>query len=269
MTRDSLLERLHRNAPLIAPSLLKCDFANLAREIELLEQAQTQVLHWDVMDGHFVPNLTYGPVILKSLRDQTNLIYDAHLMISDPEHYLDDYLDAGCDCITVHIEALDDPSPVLKRIRAAGAVSGLSLNPDTPVFAIEPYLADCDMVLVMSVNPGFGGQKFMPGVLEKLEWLKQQAPHLLLSIDGGIAPNTIPRAAAAGAELFVVGSAIFDHDDYTRAIETLVEATGEPKPSAPATGEPHNNTSSLAEVSPHSTTNPASDGVDTSTPARK
>jgi ribulose-phosphate 3-epimerase len=208
--------------PLIAPSMLKCDFANLHREVELLESAGARLLHLDVMDGHFVPNLSYGPPIIKSLRAVTRLPFEAHLMVSDPGRYLADYLDAGCDIITVHIEAVPQPVDLLRRIRDEGAAAGLALNPGTPVETILPFVPECDLILVMSVNPGFGGQKFMPESLEKVRRLASVAgKDRLLSIDGGIGLDTIPATAAAGASQFVVGSAIFDTPDYRQALENL------------------------------------------------
>jgi ribulose-phosphate 3-epimerase len=205
--------------------MLKCDFANLHREVELLEAGGACLLHLDVMDGHFVPNLSYGPPVVKSLRATTDLPFDAHLMVSDPGRYLNDYLDAGCDLITVHIEAVPQPVELLRRIRQAGVSAGLALNPGTPVEAVLPFVPECDLLLVMSVEPGFGGQRFKPEVLPKVRRLagilneKQ-----LLSIDGGIALETTPMAAAAGARLFVVGSAVFDTPDYRQAIEGLRQA---------------------------------------------
>jgi ribulose-phosphate 3-epimerase len=225
MTGHGVVSRLLSATPLIAPSMLKCDFANLHREVELLESAGAKLLHLDVMDGHFVPNLSYGAVVIRSLRDLTGLPFEAHLMISDPERYLDDFLEAGCNVITFHIEAVPQPLGLLRRIRAAGAAAGLALNPATPVETLLPFVPECDLVLVMSVNPGFGGQKFMPETLEKVRRL---APHTgtnrLLSIDGGIGLATIPLAARAGACQFVVGSAIFDSSDYRSAMESLVLA---------------------------------------------
>ena len=222
MTGHSVLPRLLSETPLIAPSMLKCDFANLHREVELLESAGARLLHLDVMDGHFVPNLSYGAVIIQSLRKATRLPFEAHLMISDPERYLGDFLDAGCDLITIHIEAVPEPADLLRQIRKHGAGAGLALNPGTPVEAVTPFLEDCDQVLVMSVEPGFGGQKFMPVGLDKL---RQLAPlvgkNRLLSIDGGIGPETIVRAAQAGATEFVTGSAIFDAADYGEAMEQM------------------------------------------------
>ena len=222
MNRDTLRETWRAQVPLIAPSMLKCDFANLRQEVEQLEAAGAQLLHLDVMDGHFVPNLSYGPVVIERLREVTQLPFDAHLMISEPARYLEDFLKAGCDAITVHIEAVPDAADLLRSIRSAGAVAGISLNPGTPLSAIEGVLPDCDLVLVMSVEPGFGGQEFQPAVLEKVRTLRERSgDRPLIAIDGGIGPETITQCAAAGAELFVVGSAIFDTNDYRSAMEQL------------------------------------------------
>jgi ribulose-phosphate 3-epimerase len=222
MNGPSVVQRLLDKTPLIAPSMLKCDFANLHREVALLERAEAPLLHFDVMDGHFVPNLSYGAMLIRSLRSLTDIPFEAHLMISEPDRYLPDFLDAGCDLVTFHIEAVPDPLPLLRRIRKAGAAAGLALNPGTPVEAIEPVLAECDLVLVMSVQPGFGGQAFLPAALDKLRHLKRLiGPETLLSVDGGIGPDTISSTADAGACHFVVGSAIFDTADYREAIERL------------------------------------------------
>ena len=208
--------------------MLKCDFGNLHRELELLESAGVPALHLDVMDGHFVPNLSYGPMVIERLRAMTELPFDAHLMISDPGRYLDDYLAAGCDCVTFHIEAVPEPGPILERIRRQGAVAGLALNPGTAVEAVRPYLPLCDLVLVMSVEPGFGGQKFQPVALDKLRRLRDWIGEgTLLSVDGGIGPSTIAETARAGAELFVVGSAIFDAPDYRDAVSELTSLVRE------------------------------------------
>lgn len=213
--------------PIIAPSMLKCDYGNLRKDIERLEAANAHWLHWDVMDGHFVPNLSYGAMVIHSLRATTTAFFDAHLMISDPGKYLDDYLKAGCDAITIHIEAVPEPTDVLTRIRSAGRLAGLAINPGTPIRRIEPYLQLCDMVLLMSVEPGFGGQAFKPEVLEKAKQIKPLLPpDTLLSIDGGIAADTIASAAAAGCQVFVAGSAIFDEADYTSAVRNLGRLAG-------------------------------------------
>ncbi len=210
--------------PVIAPSMLKCDFGELHREIIRLVTAGATWLHWDVMDGHFVPNLSYGAMVIHGVRKRTNAFFDAHLMISDPAKYLDDYLKAGCDAITFHIEAVPDPGVLLKSIKQAGAAAGLALNPQTPAERILPYLPDCDLVLVMSVEPGFGGQKFLPEALEKTRFLRQHLPEgTRLSIDGGIARSTIIPAAEAGSEIFVAGSSIFDETDYGAAMTELKE----------------------------------------------
>lgn len=219
---DRLETALGSQLPVIAPSILKVNYGDLAGEIRRLEAADAKLLHWDVMDGNFVPNLSYGAMVIASLRKQTELFFDAHLMIAHPEKYVDDYIAAGCDSITIHIEAAPEPAEVLKKIRSAGAHAGLAINPTTPVSAIEPWLDLCDMVLVMSVQPGFGGQKFRPEVLPKFAELKSKvSPDVRLSIDGGIGHSTIAAATAAGARLFVAGSAIFDASDYSVAIRDL------------------------------------------------
>lgn len=213
--------------PIIAPSMLKCDYANMRGELDRLAAANAHWLHWDVMDGHFVPNLSYGAMVIESMRSQTKAFFDAHLMISDPARYLDDYLKAGCDAVTIHIEAVPEPTDVLQRIRAAGRLAGLAVNPGTPISRIEPFLSNCDLVLLMSVEPGFGGQKFKPEVLEKARALKPKlAQGALLSIDGGIDAETISSAAAAGCEVFVAGTAIFGKADYTSAVQNLERLAG-------------------------------------------
>lgn len=227
MTQRSRLAALAAGQPLIAPSMLKCDFADLSGELRRLDAASAPVIHWDVMDGHFVPNLSYGAMVIRSARPHTQAFFDAHLMVSDPERYLEDYLQAGCDAITVHIEAVPDPTRLLGRIRDAGRAAGLAINPATPIEAVVPFLEACDLVLVMSVQPGFGGQKFMPEVLPKLQHLKAiVSPETVLSIDGGIASPTISSAAQAGARLFVAGSSVFDEADYGPAIANLAALAG-------------------------------------------
>lgn len=221
MNRLDVLKHLRASAPVIAPSMLKCDFGNLHHEMRLLSAAQAPLIHWDVMDGHFVPNLSYGGMVIDRARSLTDVPFDAHLMISDPAKYLDGFLDAGCEAITFHIEAEPQPVELLKRIRAADRVAGLAINPETPLDRILPFLDECDMVLVMSVKPGFGGQKFMPEVLPKIQTLSESRPDLILSIDGGIGPNTIADAARVGTHVFVAGSAIFNREDYTAAVNDL------------------------------------------------
>ncbi len=220
-----MFAEIRRRRPLIAPSMLKCDFGNLADEIRRLEAAGADVVHWDVMDAHFVPNLSYGALVIERLRGVTSLPFDAHLMVSDPAKYLSDYLRAGCDWITVHIEAVPNPSEILQEIRQAGRRAGLALNPGTPVSAVAPYFEFCDLVLVMSVEPGFGGQSFIPSAIAKVAELRRQAgEQLVISIDGGIAADTIAAPFAAGADIFVAGSSIFNCPDYGAAVRELQAA---------------------------------------------
>ena len=208
--------------PAVLPSLLLCDFGNLEREIARLEAAGARALHLDVMDGHFVPNFTYGLTIVEAVRRLTDLPLDAHLMISEPGRFIEQFVAAGANHVTIHIEAVPQPGPLLQRIRAAGATAGLALNPATPLAAVEPFLDSCDLLLVMSVAPGFGGQAFQPAALEKLRNLARRPPNgPLLEVDGGVNESTIAACAEAGAELFVVGSAIFHHDDYSQRIARL------------------------------------------------
>jgi len=215
--------------PVVLPSLLLCDFGHLADEIARLEAAGVQGLHLDVMDGHFVPNLTYGPLIAEAVRKCTDLPLEVHLMISSPADYIRQFRDAGSDHLTFHFEAVADPRPVFDAIHDAGCTAGLAFNPPTPVSAIEPFIDLCDSILVMSVMPGFGGQKFDPGALDKLRQLRSHpGHHPLLGIDGGIHESTIAAAAAAGAELFAVGSAIFfPGSDYGHAVAGLTNLARE------------------------------------------
>jgi len=222
MSQTSCPAQLISDGPAILPSLLLCDFANLGDEISRVESAGAAALHLDVMDGHFVPNLSYGMPLVEACRKASSLPLDVHLMISSPEKYLDAFLDAGADILTIHLEATDDPLPLLRRIRSSGAAAALAINPPTAVAALDPYLGECDMVLVMSVMPGFGGQAFDPIALEKLSLLKKKTEgRLPLEIDGGIGPDTIGRAAEAGASLMVAGSAIFRQPDYAASIDEL------------------------------------------------
>jgi len=222
MASPALLAELHSAVPLVAPSLLACDFGNLRAEIGRLEEAGAAILHLDVMDGHFVPNLSIGLPIVEAVRRATDLPLDVHLMISEPAGYLKQFRQAGADLITIHIEAVPQPSELLERIRCLGAGAGLSLNPPTPVKRIEPYLQECDLVLVMSVMPGFGGQQFDPVALEKLRRLRElSASEVLLSIDGGVKLDTIGACAQAGADLLVVGTGLLAHDDYGHRLAAL------------------------------------------------
>jgi ribulose-phosphate 3-epimerase len=211
--------------PFVTPSLLNCDFARMTDELDKLKAAGAVGVHLDVMDGHFVPNLSYGAPVAADWRKVTDFPFDTHLMIADPGRYLDDFIKAGCDVLIVHIEVLPDPVPVLRRIRAAGCRAALALNPPTPLTAITPYLDEVDDVLVMSVMPGFGGQKFDASVLDKVRTLRASHPRLPISIDGGINPSTAPDAVAAGATQLVAGSAVFRKDgNYAAALAELAGA---------------------------------------------
>ena len=194
----------------IAPSLLSADFSQLSDEVRAIERAGVEVLHLDVMDGRFAPNLTFGIPVIKSLRPKTKMFFDAHLMIEEPKRYAEAFAEAGCDLLTFHIEATDEPRAVIDHIHSLGVAAGVSLNPTTPVSSIESIMDSVELVLIMSVWPGFSGQKFMPEVLPKLEELRGRlAPYQRLQIDGGIDLNTIGSAVCAGADTLVAGSAVF------------------------------------------------------------
>ena len=222
MSAEETVAELRAAVPLIGPSLLACDFANLGREIQRLEAAGARELHLDIMDGHLVPNISFGFPIVEAVRRLSRLPLDVHLMISDPGRYIERFRRAGADLLTIHIEAVDDPRPLLRQIRSLGAAAGLTLNPPTPVESVEPYLDDCDLVLVMSVQAGFGGQQFDPVALTKLRRLRAiTQPELILSVDGGVNADTIGPCSEAGADLFVTGTTLFSQDDYRQAMNEL------------------------------------------------
>lgn len=223
--RDELKVRLRAAAPAVLPSILASDFAHLEREVKAVEATGVTALHLDVMDGHFVPNISFGVPIVQAVRRITDLPLDVHLMISNPSEYIEPFRKAGADSMTIHIEVESDPRPVLDKIHAVGAQAGLALNPPTPLSAIEKSLPYCDMVLVMSVMPGFGGQHFDDVALAKLKALKDRDDcDALLQVDGGINAQTAAKCARAGAELFVAGTAVFSEDDYHKAIEDVRSA---------------------------------------------
>ena len=211
----SVIDDLRAGVPLVAPSLLACDFAVLGEEIRRVEKAGAKLLHLDIMDGHFVPNMSFGIPVVEAVRRSTRLPLDVLLMISEPGRYARRFRDAGADMLTIHVETVSDPRPLLREIRSWGAAAGISLNPPTPVESLEPCLDDCDIVLVMSVMAGFGGQKFEPVALEKLRHVRALAgSKLLLSVDGGVNRETGASGAAAGADLLVTGAARFSHPPY-------------------------------------------------------
>ncbi len=207
----------------IAPSILSADFACLAEEVERVA-AEADLLHVDVMDGHFVPNLTIGPPVVASLRKRTDLFLDCHLMVDNPGVLIDDFAEAGADRCIVHVE-LGDPRPLFDRLRDHGVGVGIVLNPDTPVDAVLPYLDDVDLLLVMSVNPGWGGQSFIPDVLDKVRTARAvidgQGLPVEIEIDGGIKLDTAPAAVEAGVDILVAGSAIFHAPDPAAAAREL------------------------------------------------
>ena len=208
--------------PTILPSLLLCDFANLEKEVRLLEEAGVECLHLDVMDGNFVPNMSYGMPIVAALRKVTDLMLDVHLMIREPTTYAPQFVDSGADLITFHIEALPDPTGLLAQIRSQGVAAGLAINPSTDMGLVSPFVSECDLVLIMSVEAGFGGQTFNPIGLSRLSELrKTHGADLLLEVDGGVNETTVGQCTAHGADLLVVGSAIFRQADYCQAITRL------------------------------------------------
>ena len=219
------IRKTAKNARMIAPSILSADFGRLAEEVRAVDQAGADLIHIDVMDGHFVPNLTIGPGVVKALRPHTRLLFDVHLMIDNPECFIDAFAEAGSDIITVHAEATVHLHRLIQRIKEHELKAGVSINPATPVSVLENILADVDLVLVMTVNPGFGGQRLIPGALAKVADLRalidrRQLP-VLLEVDGGINADTIEAADEAGANIFVAGSAVFSTDDYAGIINRL------------------------------------------------
>lgn len=208
--------------PTILPSLLLCDFANLEREVRSLEDAGVECLHLDVMDGHFVPNMSYGMPIVESLRKITKLVLDVHLMISDPVQYAPQFANVGADCITFHLEALPEPQGLLAKLKGMDVAAGVAINPNGDFAALLPHVPFCDLVLVMSVQAGFGGQSFNSVAVDRLRQLRTQfGPDLLLEVDGGVNESTIGQCTGNGADLLVVGSALFRQANYVDAMARL------------------------------------------------
>lgn len=219
---SAAIANLKRVRPTILASLLLCDFANLEREVRSLEEAGVECLHLDVMDGHFVPNMTYGMPIVESLRKITRLVLDVHLMITDPTMYAPQFVNAGADCITFHVEALPEPGQLLEHLKGLDVAAGLAINPNTDFNLLLPHVSACDLILVMSVQAGFGGQSFNSVALDRLQQLRLQfGDALLLEVDGGVNESTLGSCTASGADLLVVGSALFRQANYKDALARL------------------------------------------------
>jgi ribulose-phosphate 3-epimerase len=211
--------------PLVAPSILTADLGRVAVEVRAATAAGGDWLHVDVMDGHFVPPITIGPLVVEALRPATTIPLDVHLMIESPERQIESFARAGADGLTVHVETCRDPRDVLRRIREAGLRAGLALNPPTPIATVEPWLDAIDVLLVMSVNPGWGGQAFIPDALAKVEtarrWKSERNATFVIEVDGGVKPDNASQITAAGAEVLVAGSAIFASADYAATIRAI------------------------------------------------
>jgi len=209
----------------IVPSILSADFARLADEIGAIESAGVNMVHLDVMDGHFVPNITIGPPVIARLRSVSNLVFDSHLMISEPAEYAEAFVRAGADHITFHIEAADEPRKLIDKLHELGCTAGICLNPETPVERIKAVAPLCDMVLVMTVHPGFGAQKFMPEAAKKIAQVREiVGPDIRVEVDGGIDAQTAPVVVSYGADTLVAGNAIFSKSDPVAAINAIRHA---------------------------------------------
>ncbi len=207
----------------ISPSMLSADFANLEKDLKRCEEAGAELIHLDVMDGHFVPNITIGAPVIKAMKKVSNVPFDVHLMISEPLKYIEDFADAGADIITFHVESDSDVNETIDKIIECGCKPSLSVKPNTPIDAVYPYVDKLAMVLVMTVEPGFGGQSFMADMMPKIEKLRADYPDLDIQVDGGVNTETVKTCAKAGANIFVAGSAVFKSDDMAQTISLLKE----------------------------------------------
>ncbi|MBO4926856.1 MAG: ribulose-phosphate 3-epimerase [Clostridiales bacterium] len=209
----------------IAPSILAADFGHLYEEIKKVEAA-TSFLHIDVMDGHYVPNITFGVPVVESIRKGTNMVFDVHLMVTNPMDFFEPFAKAGADMLTFHVETVDDPVEAIGKVRKLGKRVGISIHPDTPIEKVLPYAPMCDLVLIMSVRPGFGGQHFMEEALARIAAVRkvidEAVSDTIISVDGGICDKTAPRVVSAGANYLVAGSAVFSKDDHAAAVRELL-----------------------------------------------
>jgi ribulose-phosphate 3-epimerase len=209
----------------VVPSILSADFARLSDEIAVIESVGLHMVHLDIMDGHFVPNITIGPPVVAKIRQHSSLVFDTHLMISEPEKYLEHFVEAGSNHITFHIETINKPTLFIDRIHEMGCSAGITLNPETPVEDIKDVAPLCDMILVMTVHPGFGGQEFIHEMTDKIRWVRNLVgPDIRIEVDGGIDAHTTPIVVNAGADTLVAGHAIFDQKDRKKAIHTIQSA---------------------------------------------
>ena len=205
---------------IVAPSLLAADFSKLKDEIQEIEKCGAEYLHLDVMDGNFVPNISYGSPVISSIRPHSNLVFDVHLMVEEPDRFIKDFVDAGADIITVHVEATKHLHRTIQLIKSYGKKVGVALNPATPIETLKHIINDIDMILIMSVNPGFGGQAFIPEVLSKIEELRKLYPEIDIEVDGGVNDKTVEAVKEAGANILVAGSYLFS-GNYKEKIELM------------------------------------------------